>query len=539
MKVKKILAFLLAILVLAAVFAGCSSKDTGGERKESSSSSDKSVPADDSSADDSSSAAEEIVTVKVSYPCLVIVPSDEATVGVEEAINKHLEEKGSRIRLDLEPIDGNSYTTTMDMKQISGEEVDLYMALVDLSTQVNANKLQPITPYIDTVLKPTIDIMGEHVLQATTFNGEVYAVPCYKTVSLTYYLILDSEIAENDLGLKEGDTLTIDGVTDALKTLHEKYPDKIAMAVRPGANGAANNFCLSAMYGTAEYFKVVGITSSVGIVGDDTTVVNLYDTDYFRTVCRTAYEWNKAGYVNKDASVVTEEGYDLLKAGRALSYLIGYGGYNPRITDDATDSTHGRSVLYVPVTSTMNTPSGLDWGVAQSCKNPEAACEALNLFYTDAFVMNYLLCGLEGRDWVDTGLGSSPEDKVVTFPEGMDAFSVPYYAYFTCGIMGNEYLDWIYVGADGKVEDNRAKNKEFMEKAVVSPIYGFTLNTEKVKSALAAISNVETQYLGGLLTGELDPDVYIPKLNQELENAGINEVIQEAQAQLDAWKADK
>lgn len=520
MKGKKILALLLAVAMLAALFTGCSSANDE----------QTTPPTEDSKSD-------EIVTVKVSYPCLVVVPSDEATVAVEEAINKHLEEKGSRIRLDLEPLDGMNYATTMDMKQIGGEEVDLYMALGDLSSQVNANKFQPITPYIDTVLKPTIDLMGKQVLDATSFNGETYAVPCYKTISLTYYMVIDDEVAENDLGLTVGDTMTIDEVTEALKVLHEKYPDKIAMGVRPGANGTANNFCLDALYGTADYYKVTKIGSGVGIVGDDLTVVNLYDTDYFKEICKTAYAWNQAGYVNKDASVATEEGYDLVKAGRALSYIIGYGGYNPRVTDANDDTAHGKSVMYVPITSTMNTPSGLDWGVAQSCKKPEAACEALNLFYTDAFVMNSILCGVEGRDWVDTGLGSSEDDKVVTFPDGLDAFSVPYYAYFTCGIMGNEYLDWIYAKSDGTFEDNRAANQEFMKNAVVSPIYGFTVNTANIKNAAAAISNVEAQYLGGLYTGELDPDVYIPEFLKALESAGINDVIAETQTQLDAWKA--
>jgi putative aldouronate transport system substrate-binding protein len=153
--------------------------------------------------------------------------------------------------------------------------------------------------------------------------------------------------------------------------------------------------------------------------------------------------------------------------------------------------------------------------------------------------MNSILCGLEGRDWVDTGLGSSEDDKVVTFPDGLDAFSVPYYAYFTCGIMGNEYIDWLYVGADGTVSDRRAEHKEFMENAVISPIYGFTMDTANVKTAVASISNVESQYLGGLLTGELDPDVYIPEFISALENAGINDVITEAQSQLDAWEASK
>lgn len=527
---RKWIALLLVLAMGLALFTGCGNKEPAATEAPAASSS--------SSAEPAPSSDQEIVTVKVSYPCLVVVPSPDATVAVEEAINNHLAEIGSRVRMKLDPVDGMSYATTIDMQQIGGEEVDLYMALGNLSDMVNSNKVQPITDYVHTVLQPALDLTGDTLIDATTFYGEVYGFPCYKTTALTYYLVVDTEVAENDLGLKLGDKLTIDQVTEKLAILHEKYPSKIAMGVRPGANGSPNNFCLSALYGTAEYYKVVDLGNGVCTIGDEPVIRNMYDSDYFMQVCKTAYAWNQAGYVNKDASVATEEGYDLLKADRAMSYIIGYGGYNPRITDGASDSTHQRSVMYIPITSTMNTPSGLDWCVSYSCKNPEAACEALSLFYTDSFVMNTLLCGVEGRDYVDTGLGTA-EDKVVDFPEGLDAFSVPYYAYFTCGIMGNEYLDWVYVKADGTFEDKRADNLKFMQDAVPSPVYGFTMDTANIKNAAAAISNVETQYLGGLLTGELDPEVYIPEFLAALESAGINDVVAEAQTQLDAWVAAK
>ena len=91
------------------------------------------------------------------------------------------------------------------------------------------------------------------------------------------------------------------------------------------------------------------------------------------------------------------------------------------------------------------------------------------------------------------------------------------------------------VDSDGTFEDRREENKKFMQNAVASPIYGFNLNPESVKGAVASISNVESQYLGGLLTGELNPEEYIPKFVQALKDAGIDEVVQEAQTQLDAW----
>ena len=88
----------------------------------------------------------------------------------------------------------------------------------------------------------------------------------------------------------------------------------------------------------------------------------------------------------------------------------------------------------------------------------------------------------------------------------------------------------------GTYEDRREANKEFQRNAVSSPIYGFTFNTANVKNEVAGISTIESQYLGGLLSGELNPDEYIPKLVQAVKDAGQDAVIAEAQAQIDAWR---
>lgn len=542
---RKVLALLLAAVLSLSLLSACGTAPAADGGNTPAQEKTDEAAEDTQKADTEEAEAEtpgEIPVIKVSYPCLVITPSADAVVDVEKTINARLDELNAGVHMQLEAIDGMQYATTVDMEQIGGEKVDLYMALGNLSDMVAGNKVTDISAYRE-ILNVVTDITGDTFLDATTFDGKLYGVPCYKGSVLTYYWVVPTEIAEDDLGLKVGDRVTVDDITGYLATIHEKYPEQIAMGVRPGSNGSANQFCLSAIYGGPRNFSVTGLlsagigASTIGIVGDDLTVVDLYETDYFKKVCDTAYAWNQAGYVNKDASVATEEGYDLMKAGRCLSYLIGYGGCDPKITDADTDTTHGRSVMMIPVDQNLNMPTGLDWCVSYGCENPEAAVKALTYFYTDPIVMNTLLYGVEGRDWVNTGFNDDPMDPIIQRPEGFDAMSVPYNAQFTCGIMGNEFIDWVVADEKGEYEDLREAHLEFMQSAPNSPIFGFSFNTANVKNQIAAISNVEAKYLGGLLTGEMDPDVYIPQLVAELEQAGIADVITEAQAQLDAWNS--
>ena len=49
---------------------------------------------------------------------------------------------------------------------------------------------------------------------------------------------------------------------------------------------------------------------------------------------------------------------------------------------------------------------------------------------------------------------------------------------------------------------------------------------------------MKNQYLPGLACGSLNPETELPKFLQALEDAGLQKVIDEKQAQLDAWIAE-
>ena len=560
-RIAKILAVLLA-LVLAFSAAACQktapAETSGGANAETEnadksddkadtaapSEEQKTEPAkeDDTQADEPADSSKEPVSVKITYTVLVGNYPEEIVKTVEDAINVHLEEIGAGVRYELELLDVGQYLTTIDMNQISGGHVDVYLALGTgvLADQVAANKVSPLTAYKDTWIKNITEVMGgDDLLQATTFNGELYGIPCYKCSVLTYYWLVPTEIAENDLGLEVGDRVTLDDIDGYLKIMHDKYPEYITMAVRPGGDGTYNTLGLEWVLRGPRNYSISQVMTGVGIIGDDMHVQNLYASEYFRKVCDYAYKWNQAGYIDRDASVQSESATDLVGADRALSYIIGYGGCDPRTTDAETDTSHNRSMMYVPVDQNLNAPTGLDWVVSYGCENVEAAVEALSYLYTDPFVMNTILYGVEGRDWVNTGLRDDPNDPIITAPEGFNRFTVPYAGFAASGIMGNEFIDWVYLNPDGTYEDRRADHLEFMHEAPISPIFGFNLDKQNIQGEVGAIANVEAEYGASLVTGELDPEVYLPEFLEKLEAAGMSAVVDEAQKQLDEWLASR
>src|SRR5699024_226616 len=124
----------------------------------------------------------------------------------------------------------------------------------------------------------------------------------------------------------------------------------------------------------------------------------------------------------------------------------------------------------------------------------------------------------------------------ITYADGVDATTVAYDSITTCGILGSQFIQW---GRD-QDEEQLIADREFMqsniENAVVSPAFGFVFDSSPVKTEVSSVSNVITQYFNALTNGELDPSVYIDEFNQKLKDAGLEAIIAEKQAQLDAWK---
>jgi len=62
---------------------------------------------------------------------------------------------------------------------------------------------------------------------------------------------------------------------------------------------------------------------------------------------------------------------------------------------------------------------------------------------------------------------------------------------------------------------------------------------EPIKSLLASVSAANDQYRLAVLGGYVDPETELPKYIDALKQSGIDELIEQVQAQIDAWKAGK
>ena len=88
--------------------------------------------------------------------------------------------------------------------------------------------------------------------------------------------------------------------------------------------------------------------------------------------------------------------------------------------------------------------------------------------------------------------------------------------------------------AETKYDEIKSQN----ENAKESVCLGFTFDPTNVQTQIAACSAVWSQSAkADLLTGAVDPEERVPQLLEELKAAGLQEVIDEAQRQIDEYFA--
>lgn len=190
----------------------------------------------------------------------------------------------------------------------------------------------------------------------------------------------------------------------------------------------------------------------------------------------------------------------------------------------------GKEIVSIPIgRSTISTSSVnfCQWIIPAQCENPKKALAVLNLLYSDSDFQNLFRYGIEGKDYVVS-------DGIASYPDGVTSDSVGW---------GNE----LWLCGNGSVgyawetdpENVYEKFTEYNDTAQESPLYGFIYDTTNVKNEITAITNVTDKYKAIIENGDADPSTTLPQFNEELKSAGIDNIIEDMQKQVDEWLANK
>jgi putative aldouronate transport system substrate-binding protein len=508
-KMKKFAAVLLTLSMTAGLVA-CGS----GSSKESSSSSD---------ATKSNGDYDKIV---YSYATFNNIPSTETLDTVEEAINTITREKIG-VEVELMPVSIFEYSSNISLGLQGGDQIDVFQTLGDFNTCVSSDMAYDISSIIDSCAPETKALLGDTFLESCTKDGSLYAIPTYKPYALTPMIIYRQDIAD-ELGVDMSQVKSIYDLTAILEQVKAKYPTMTPIIPAQTGDSGMGRTLANVDYLTDDLFTPKGV-----LIGDDTTVTDLYNTEEFANLCNLTRTWYNEGLIMQDAATTTSTATELMSSGNSFCYIASY-SYPEADTAASLSAQCGNIALgavqigdaYLG-TDSINAVS---WMVSSTSKVPEAALKFINLTYTDEQVVNLLIYGIEGRDYVKDA------DGFVSYPEGQDAATVPYTAQLSCGTLGNYFIMYPMVGTS---KESLAWEEEQNVQAKTSPAMGFTFDSREVKTEYTAVSNIISQYLPGLSCGSVDPATALPEFVQKLNAAGYDKILKAKQEQLDKFLATK
>lgn len=456
---------------------------------------------------------------KIVYAYVSFNNIPEDLTDVEEYINTITRDKIG-VEVELKPLSIASYTQQINLAMAGGEQVDIFHSLGDFAQSVSKSQAYDLTDMLMDNASEIIEQIGSDMLKTTTVDGRVYGIPADKGYAIAPTFMYRADILE-EIGVDPSSIKNVYDLTSVFEKVKKAYPDMIPLSpVNQGDCGIMLTID-EVDYLTDDMFFPKGV-----LMGNSREVVDFYQTEEFMKRAKLLRDWSKKGYISKDASTTNVLAAEALTSGLAFSFVASYPGTDAPMQIAAQTGQDINGIrLDEPYLATSNI-NLITWMISSTTKHPEAALRFLNLTYTDSDIINAIVYGLEGRDYVKTG------DRTVTWPESLDAQSVPYTAQLSCGIVGSQFMQYVVEGADiESLNVMRLENKS----SGMSEAFGFIFDPSSVKNEYTAVINVINQYFPGLRCGSFDLEKEYPEFINKIHQAGLTEIIAEKQRQLDLW----
>lgn len=437
---------------------------------------------------------------------------------VLEKVNEYIADKIG-VKLNIVNVGGTDYNQKMQVVINTGSKWDLcFSSSWANDYQQNADKgaFLALDDLIqDTQMYQNIDA---RFWEAAKVQGKIYGVPSEKEIgNMPMWVFTKEYVDKYEIPYEELHTL--EDLEPWLKVIAENEPDVIPMYIIKD-------------YTAPTYMDK--IQDPIGIeYGDETlTVKNVFETEKMQETLRTMRRYYEAGYINKDAAMASDD--------KAKKRFVTKGDGQP-YAELVWGKELGYEVVVSPIMDTSITNSsarGALTAINAQSEHPEKAVELLNLINTDQYLRNLLNYGIEGVHWESVEVSEEEAakakgkpyiyDKKVRLIEGeFRDYSV---AYWVQGGLFNTYV------LENEPIDKWATFKEFNDASETAPSFGFDFNLDPVSTQAAGFRDVLDEFGKALYTGSVDPDEYLPKLQAKLEEAGIQEVVDEMQSQVNKWK---
>lgn len=455
---------------------------------------------------------------------------------IEAAVNKIVEEELG-FSVDMEFLGYNDYTTKLGLYMGSNEPFDMcytgsILTGLTYSNRASEGYFKDITEMLPEYAPDLYKSMSEEVWDAARIDGKLYGVINEQIFARSVGLCIDKEVA-SAIGLtqkkidKEGLTYQ-DCINKAMEYIKGneqispggKVPSTTLVIGDAWSDIYMQNFALDSLGSDA---LVPGIIEA----GDDsTTVINQYESKYFKEFAEFCMDMYEKEYISKD------QANNPVTSNQRVRIT---GTYKPGVESELYNSIGREFVQFrfgTPLLTTSNVTTSMT-AIYTGSKNADKCLQFMNLMYTNKDLYNLVALGEEDLDYK----WKQEVDEDGEIYDYISYVKTSKYKLNTDWSVGTEFNVYRkYLQSSTVVEDTKKLNEESKK----SPAYGFTYIPDNgVDSAVSACYSVADNYVKQFLNGTYDAsktaDQIIGDLNKELNEAGAADIVTSKQAQLDTF----
>ncbi|MBR4058406.1 MAG: ABC transporter substrate-binding protein [Lachnospiraceae bacterium] len=462
---------------------------------------------------------------------------------VENEFNKLLQTYPGmeHVTVKLNCYTGADYANAVALAQSAGQQIDIlnsvYLNFADqvtMGTYISLNDMLAENEALYNELPEWLWDLG-------SVDGEIYMVPHYQRGANQEYLVIPKDYWDK---YANQDAITelcanTDRTMEEVASVLEEY----VLAVQAGEGATKYGVPFGQMYSHEHGFleRFDDISNSILLFEDNEAVEYMYASERVKKAYEISAQWYDKGIIHPEVMTVNNMGGKNMLNPVSYCFSLQNGAGSGEMVSKQLTSSFGFDVVAIPIWDDYfikNTWGAGGDGITATCKNPEEALRLIELMTTEEGIelYNMVVYGLEG-----THYEKLDDTHIKTFEyDGTQGGTDTSYSAMKW-IMGNTFHAYLNQGcSDSENEIARQINESSDNKT--SSIMGFIVDISSIETEIEQIKAVKGEFYGALSGGALGTagwEEYYNKFVQKLESAGLQEVLDEIQNQVDEFKAAK
>ena len=440
--------------------------------------------------------------------------------------------------VEFEPYGYIDYANKLSMKIATGEDFDMcwsgsLLSGLTYSSAAADGMFADITDLLPQHAPDVYNSMSAQVWEAAKVEGKIYGVINEQLLARSTGLAIDKEIVEA-LGITQ-EKIDAEGWT---------YQDVVRMSMEyiesTSKDGKVPSTTLILGAGWDNFITQTHGLDSLGAnslypgvieaVDGSTTVINQYESKYFKEFADFCREMHEKGWIHEDQDRLPVTSNQRVRM---------TGTYYPYVSETSLYNSIGRDFVEfgfgTPLMSTANVTSSMT-AINATSKKADKCLQLINLLYKDKELFNLLAIGEEGLEY-QWKTGYDENDNEYQYISYIKTSKYKPMADWAYGTEFNSYRKRGY--AENWVQVVRDLNAS----ATYSPAYGFAFKPNrdlegKLDSAYLVAQDYVDMFLDGTFSDDKTNDQIIAEMNTAMKPY-VDAIISAKQAQLDAFLAKK